>query len=217
MPISGSFVRADWSGRVQLFVGTADKLMTDSGSVVKYGAIYDRLIDSGSVTCSFYRNRAEAESGVQGAIQGIAFNNPSSIDSSGTFGRHMQVGVNKQTSDGSPTSPCLQLDYPGNMWRFRWVVRPGSRQISVLAKQNSTGSSYRPSLVVKANSTLGINSDLSAAAPASGDWVKIGPISFTTTGSDVVWVELHNNNYATKNSNSEIMKNPAYFDHIFVI
>jgi hypothetical protein len=191
-----------------------DRLMTESGSFVNIGVIYNRLMDSSSVTRSFYRNRSAAESNVQGIIQGLEFSTtPTTMDGAGSFGRHMQTGVNKQTTDGSPSSPSLQLDYPGSMWRFRWVVKAGNRSISVLAKQNSTGS-YRPSIIVKANSNVGINFDLSASAAAGGDWTKIGPISFNVSGSDVVWVELHNNNYGVPNMNGSLASYPAYFDHI---
>ncbi len=216
MPISGSFVRADWSGRVTSFNGMMNRLMTESGSFVNTGAIYNRLSDSSSITNSFYRNRSAAESNVQGIIQGLEFSTtPTTMDGAGSFGRHMQVGVNKQTTDGSPSSPSLQLDYPGNMWRFRWTVKGGNRSISILAKQNSTGSN-RPQMIIKANSNVGISSDLTVAAPDGAGWVIVGPITFTVpSGStDVIWVELHNNNYAVKDTMAELIKTPAYFDHI---
>jgi hypothetical protein len=170
------------------------------------------------ISLGVYSNKV-SEPKCHGFAQGIAFSAPTTIDGAGSFGRHMQVGVNQDTTQGSPSPPSLRLDFPGNMWRFRWVTKEGARSISVLSMQNSTGS-YRPSMIIKANPNIGLNNDLSASAANGSGWVNIGPIMFTSLAPDVVWVELHNNNYGLSNLNAsgnpEFVKTPAYFDHIII-
>lgn len=217
MATSGSFVRGDWSGRVQSFSGTYNRLADSSSLQSSVGVKYNRLADSSSIVSTFIRNRGSSEAGQTSAQKGLGFASPTSYLSDGSFGRHMQTGVNKETTLGSPTSPSLRLDYNG-FWRFRWVVKGGNRSISVLAQQNSTGSVNRPSMVIKSNSNVGINFDLSASAADGSGWITMGPITFTaTSGSqDTVWVELHNNNLNQPNINGLILSTPAYFDHIVV-
>lgn len=137
------------------------------------------------------------------ALKGLSIG-PGSMFGDSPFSSNWQVGVSKNTTDGNPSAPCLSLATPGR-WRFRWTVQTGTRTISILAKQNSTGS-YRPSVIVKTNSNIGLNNDISGSAPAGAGWVTIGPISFVSTGTDVLWVELWNN-VRTQTS-------PALFDHI---
>jgi hypothetical protein len=107
--------------------------------------------------------------------------------------------------EGFLSPPSLKLEIPG-FWRFRWVVKAGPRAIYVSAKQNATGSVYRPSVILKQNNDVGLTADLSASAAYSPDWQQI-PMAFTATGNGVVWVELWNNNTAMFNA-------PAFFDHI---
>jgi hypothetical protein len=137
------------------------------------------------------------------APQGICLGGPSSIYGDGTFGRHLQVGVTQSLADGSPSVPSLQLNIPG-FWRFRWSVTSGSHMVSLLAKQ--TDSTQRPSVVVKANSIIGINNDVSGSAPAGSGWVTVGPVTVAPTGSGMIWVELWNN--------CQTINCPALFDHI---
>ena len=154
------------------------------------------------------KDSGAAKRWVIGALQGISLGGPTSINGDGTFGRHLQVGVTQSMSDGNPAAPCLSLDIPG-MWRFRWVVKAGTRTINVNVKQAGTifTSSLRPTVVVKANPNIGLNTDISGSAVASQGWVTIGPISFIATTSGVTWVELHNNNTNEINT-------PTLFDHI---
>lgn len=139
-----------------------------------------------------------------GVLQGLVLSSGTSLLSDGTFGRHMQVGALKNDTEGNPTFPSLQLDIPG-FWRFRWVVKPGVRSIQINAKQAANGTP-RPTMVVKANSAVGLAADLTGTAGSSTGWVVIGPLSFTCTVIGVVWVELHNNYYGQYNT-------PCYFDH----
>ncbi len=182
--------------------------MTDlSGSLVRGNS-------AGRVT-SFMGNRARISvQSSKGVLRGICLGGLTGIDGDTSLGRHLQVGVTQSIVEGSPSPPSLQLTIPG-FWRFRWVITPGQRRISVYTKQNSTGS-YRPSLVVKANSSVGIANDLSGSAPDGTGWQTIGPIVFTATGTGVVWVELHNNEIGMYNNlfPAVAYNNPAYFDHI---
>jgi len=155
---------------------------------------------------SFYGVRAPVlDDKTTGALQGIFLGGPTSVEGDGTFGRHLQFGVTQSLSEGSPFSqtPSLQVSTPG-FWRFRWSVVAGLRSVYVNAKQ--TNSSQRPTIVVKANPVVGLNSDITVAAASGNDWVTIGPATFTATGYGMVWVELWNNCLTSLT--------PAYFDHI---
>lgn len=145
---------------------------------------------------------------VFGWNKGINLGGPTSNTGDDSYGvRNLQYGVSKNTTQGSPSTPSLEISQP-NFWRFPWVVKPGQRTLTIRAKQTKTFSStQRPSLTVKANRNVGLLADLVAYAPTDTDWVVIGPIIFTSTGTDLVWVEVHNN-LAMSNAS-------AYFDHIF--
>ena len=220
LPISGTFVNGDYSGRAATFSSINDVTVVNSSSLLSYGVINDvTVVNSSSIPSTITRNRGASEPKIHGDLQGIAFGSPTTLDGAGSFGRHMQVGMNEDITQGSPSPPSLRLDYPGNMWRFRWIVKSGLRYVSVLALQNSTGS-YRPSIIVKKNPSIGLNYDLSASAANSVGWTTIGPITCSINNLGVVWVELHNNNYnvapLNPSKNPELVKAPAYFDHIIV-
>ena len=142
---------------------------------------------------------------VNGYMQGISLGGPTSIHGDAPMGNHLQSGVTQSLTEGFPSPPSLELDVPG-LWRFRWSIKAGPRAIYVSAKQNATGSAFRPSIIIRRNSAVGLNADLSASAAYGPDWQQI-PMAFTATGNGVVWVELWNNNTAMFNS-------PAFFDHI---
>jgi hypothetical protein len=146
---------------------------------------------------------------------GLSLGGPGSMVGDDTSGiRHMNMTMQKNTTEGSPNSPCLEIGQPG-FWRFRWVVKPGQRRIAVRAKQVKAVAdpNWRPSMVIKANRNVGLNSDVTVLAPAGMDWVLIGPYVFTATGTDVVYVELHNNLYMNENP---LQESKAFFDHIIV-
>jgi hypothetical protein len=48
----------------------------------------------------------------------------------------------------------------------------------------------RPVLRVRRNAEVGLGADLSASAPESADWVKIGPVTWNATATGGVYVEL---------------------------
>jgi hypothetical protein len=125
-------------------------------------------------------------------LRGIATNAPSSMEGDDSSGiRNYVYGLSKELSEGSPSAPCIRLEYP-SFWRFRWVVKPGQRQISVRVKQVKAFTGQRPILTVKANSNVGLTTDQVAVAPNGTDWVVVGPIIFTATGTDMVYVEVEN-------------------------
>jgi hypothetical protein len=169
-----------------------------------------------SATSSYWGN--ESGKGSTFKAKGTIINNPLIVgifnnismggftDNYGDAGKSLQSGVVQNTTEGSPSSPCLQITTPG-FWRFKWTVAAGARSISVSAKQTGTTTpTTRPSLIVKSNSSIGLSADISGSAANSQGWVTIGPVSFTATGAGVTWVELHNNAF--------MMETPAYFDHI---
>ena len=151
-------------------------------------------------------------SGSIGACQALAFPAaPTSLFGDGSFGRHMQVGVLRNNSEGNPAQPSLQLDVPG-MWRFRWSVQAGSRYIQVNCKQVNNGLP-RPTMVVKAASGI-LASDQTGTAGSSTGWVTI-TVSFTALTAGALWVELHNNDYAlVPAAGATAAHNPCYFDHL---
>lgn len=195
MATSGSFAKGNFSGRVMSFNG-----------------VQERGMDSSSIAVLSIRRMKATEPAVTAAVRGISFGAPTDTNVIGNFGHNMQVGIVKDIVEGNPTQPCLRMDIPG-MWRFRWVVKTGARSVSVSTKQNSTGS-YRPSLIVKSNPVCGVLTDMSASAVDGAGWTTIGPITFSGTGSEAVWVELHNNNIGIPNVNGNLIYAPAYFDHI---
>lgn len=111
----------------------------------------------------------------------------------------------KSTSEGNPSQPSLQLIANG-VWRFRWVVQSGSRGVSVDVKQ-AINLSPRPSIIVKANPDIGVNSDVTAVAASGTGWVTIGPANITPSSSGAVWVELHANTIGIY---------PSYWDNVQV-
>jgi len=124
-----------------------------------------------------------------------------------TFGvRPYVYGLSKDTTEGSPTSPCLRLEYPATFWRFRWVAKTGQRRIAVRVKQVKSFTGQRPTMIIRKNSMVGLTSDWIETAPAGTDWVTIGPVIFNFTGTDMLWVEVWNNLY---NDNA-----PLFIDRI---
>lgn len=143
--------------------------------------------------------------GIAGGMQGICLGDATGLFGDSTAGRHLQTGVFRNNVDGDPAAPCLELRHIG-FWRFRWSVKAGVRNIQINAKQVSNYPT-RPSMVLKAETSVGLLSDITAVAPSSTGWVVIGPATFTATAAGVVWVELHNN------CPNEVLC-PALFDHI---
>lgn len=164
---------------------------------------------AGRINNFYWSKSLPISSSVTGYMKGISLGGPTSQNGDDSYGvRHLQTAVTRSMSEGSPNSPCLQLTTNG-MWRFRWVVKPGRRQIVVRVKQvNTFDSGSRPTMNIKANPNIGLNTDLSTTASVNIDWTLLGPLTFTATGTDATWVELRNNCMLTDS--------PAFFDHIVV-
>lgn len=110
----------------------------------------------------------------------------------------------KSTTEGDPAQPSLKIDAYG-MLRFRWTVESGARTISINVKQ-AINLSPRPTLVVKKNTEIGVNADVTGTAASSTGWVTIGPVTINPTSDGAVWVEIHSN-YDGEDA-------PSYWDHV---
>jgi hypothetical protein len=146
-------------------------------------------------------------------IRGIALFDMTGPDKS-SFGWQLQVGVKKSTTEGYPANPSILLGQPG-AWRFRWQVQTGTQTISCYCKQAINASPF-PSMVARADSSLGLAADVTGTSGGGAGWVKIGPISVTVSGPGVLWVELRAN-YKGMNASSANPLGPwypCYFDDI---
>jgi hypothetical protein len=114
---------------------------------------------------------------------------------SGTGGAHggwgNQLGVLRESVQGNPSAPSTALRQPG-AWRFRWQISTGTQTLSCYVRQPANAAPF-PTIVVKANPSIGVASDITGTSPGGASWVKIGPVSVVATSSGVVWVEMHNN------------------------
>lgn len=145
---------------------------------------------------------------VYGALKGLHLGAPSSWDGTNdVYERHLQVGVTKETVEGSPATPCLKLVYPG-FWRFRWAVEAGDRTVTVQVKQAANTAPY-PLIRIKANPDVGLALDVTTSAGAGSDWKSVSA-AFTATAAGAVWVELHYANPTWHEDGSY----SCYWDHI---
>jgi hypothetical protein len=103
----------------------------------------------------------------------------------------LQALVARSDSQGTPSSPSIVL-YGPTYWRFRWTIRVGTQTLRVSCLQ-AGNESPRPTMVIKANTDVGLNADVSGSAPSSTGWVVIGPLSVTANATGAVFVEFHNN------------------------
>lgn len=193
------------SGTLSAGTGRKSGVYVSSSYVIPNAAIINKI--GNAYTANVTNN--DSDIGQQRSVaftQGINLGGPIDLYRS-SFGRSLQVGITQSFTEGNPLVPSLQISYYG-MWRFRWVVKTGTRSISINCKFPSL-STPRPSMNIKANPSIGIPSDIITYAPAGTGWVTIGPVSFVSTGTDVVWVELWNNVIMDNTS-------PCYFDHIVV-
>ena len=139
-----------------------------------------------------------------GVVKGIHLGGMTGLYGNPSMGRSLAMGVAQDNVEGSPAPPALRVAEPGN-WRFRWSVKTGANYISINVKQQNVGT--RPALIVKADASLGIASDVVGVASASDLWVTIGPLTVTASAAGMVWVEVWNRC-------TETIGKPAYFDHL---
>lgn len=121
-------------------------------------------------------------------------------------GQYFSLG-GKDVLQGNP-QPSLRIDNRGR-WRLHWTVPAGTRTIQIDCLQAVNVSPY-PTLIVKANPAVGLNSDQVATAPAGAGWKTIGPLSINISSPGGVWVELHNNYLSVAGGA------PCYFDNVVV-
>ncbi len=112
--------------------------------------------------------------------------NPARIVDAG--GVRMFAGQ-KSTADGNPAQPSLEMTW-GGTFRFRWSVKSGTRTLAIDVK-NVLGIQPYPTLTVKADPSLGVNSDVVGTATSGTGWQTIGPITVSPSSDGVLWVELH--------------------------
>jgi hypothetical protein len=73
--------------------------------------------------------------------------------------------------------------------------------------KQAANASPRPSMVVKANPAIGLNTDTTGTAAAGAGWIVIGPITVNPTSDGATWVELRNNL-------ETVTRAYCYWDHI---
>ena len=168
--------------------------------------VYGNKLATGYSQADISHKALAISSSVIGWMQGLSIGGPTSMRGDDNYVRSLQYGVTKSVADGNPNAPCLQLTVP-SMWKFRWVVKPGQRRVSIRVKQVGYYPGQRPTMTIKANTNVGLTSDTVITASDSVDWVIMQHV-FTATGTDVVFIELRNNLY--------INGYPAFFDHIVV-
>lgn len=102
-----------------------------------------------------------------------------------------QIGLSKDTTDGSPTQPSMKQTLPHRR-SFFWPVASGARTISVNVKFTAdSGTGFRPKLVIKANAELSINADvITEAVTGTGVWKTIGPVTVSPSAQGVLEIEL---------------------------
>jgi hypothetical protein len=146
-------------------------------------------------------------------LRSISMFDMSNVDNS-SGGWALQVGVQRSDTEGFPSPPSILLAQPG-AWRFRWQVSPGTQTISCYCKQGINLAPF-PSMVVRADASLGVSLDVTGTSAGGTGWVKIGPLTVVCTSPGVLWVELRAN-YAGQDSSGANPLGPwypCYFDNI---
>ena len=117
----------------------------------------------------------------------------------------LTFGAGEYFADGTPSPPSLFMQYP-SYFRFKWIVQTGTRTIQVSCKQD-INLTPRPSMIVRANVSLGVPADVSATAPSGTGWVIVGPVTITATTMGLLYVDLLSNGSAEN-------ANPCLWDNI---
>lgn len=128
----------------------------------------------------YARTRGKCLAGCSYPAWGVSLGGPG-------FAR-LAMGVSRATDEGNPSAPCLKMEHPAT-FRVPWAVRAGQRRVAVSVKQASN-ISPRPALIVRANSALGVSSDVVEVAGGSTGWVTVGPVVVNPTSDGVLVVEL---------------------------
>lgn len=114
-------------------------------------------------------------------------------------------GAQRNNSEGDPAAPCLALPYPAS-FRFRLVLQPGNWVVGIYCKQ-AINLSPRPTLTVRKNTDIGVNSDVVATAPSGTSWVTLATASFNVTTLGATYCDLSSNTTAENAA-------PCFWDHL---
>lgn len=105
-------------------------------------------------------------------------------------------GSGRDDTLGSLTVPSLRIRGRAEYGPFYWPVQTGPR--SITAKVYYTpddGAAYRPQLIVRANSQLGVPFDLAVTAPAGADtWHDFDLLDFDVLGTGILHVYFKTRN-----------------------
>lgn len=101
---------------------------------------------------------------------------------------HMVVGA-RDDSEGN-SAPSLRMDSMGT-FKFLWVVGASPITLSVDVKQ-AANASPRPRVTIKADTSIGVSSDVTGEAGSSTGWVTIGPLLVEPTSAGALEVLLEN-------------------------
>jgi hypothetical protein len=99
-------------------------------------------------------------------------------------------GAYEELSDGNPAAPCLGLRNANTFYTFLWGVLSGTRTIQINCKQASNFTVQRPQMVVRKNTAIGVNADVTGTAGNSTGWVTIGPLTVNPISVGVLTVDL---------------------------
>lgn len=125
-------------------------------------------------------------------------------------GERLAMGLTESLTEGNPAAPSMRLDRPHRR-RFLWPVASGARTISVDVKYTvDPGVGSRPKLVIRANTDIGVNSDIvTEASSAVNSWQTIGPVSVSPSSQGVLEIELR---WDSALENAQV----AYWDNVVV-
>jgi hypothetical protein len=105
--------------------------------------------------------------------------------------REYVIGSGQAAATGHATATyALQLGRQGS-YRFRWVVKAGSRTASIDVRAPLNLSPY-PRITILSNPEIGLPSDVVGDAIAGAGWQTIGPLTVVVTTAGVLEVVLEN-------------------------
>lgn len=145
-----------------------------------------------------------ADLGTIGTLHGKSLRSPGEYVRCLRCNDEYQVRGQIDVGTGNPL-PSLRMDAAG-VWSCFVPVVSGDNTITVDVMQ-AANASPRPTMVLKANTEVGVNTDQTGTAGSGTGWVTI-TVPITATAEGVLQVELHNNlarQYGTA---------PCYWDNL---
>lgn len=101
------------------------------------------------------------------------------------------VGLGKNSVDGSPTAPSLDIDRR-TYFEILWPVATGVENTFTVKVRQPVIATLQPQVTILADAGLGVNSDVVGVAAAVSGWTTIGPLSVNPTSAGVLVVRLEN-------------------------